>query len=65
MTAKVNPLQPSVQLLSKLGSIIVHAEELLGLMGHAFDKVALGALFNDPEVRTWIKAMGPFLPVKR
>lgn len=60
-----DPLKPSVALLSKLGSIIVHAEEVLSPKGHAFDKAALQSLFDDTEVKQWIKQMGPFLPLKR
>lgn len=60
-----DPLKPSLSLLSKLGSIIVHAEEMASLKGHAFDKIAMDGLLNDPEVREWLKGMGPLLPVKR
>ena len=60
-----DPLKPSLTLLSKLGSIIIHAEELVSPQGHRFDKVALDQLLTDLEVRTWIKQMGVFLPVKR
>ena len=60
-----NPLNPGLALLSKLGSIIVHTEELLSPHGHPFDKEALGQLLEDEEVREWIEQMGPFLPLKR
>ncbi len=56
---------PSLALLSKLGSIAVHADEMLSEDGHLFDKVALRQLLNDAEVTQWIKSMGPMLPVKR
>ena len=60
-------LKPSAQLLIKLGSIIVHYEEMLAPGGHGFDKVALDTLLADPEVKAWMEAMdrGAFLPVKR
>ena len=58
------PLAPSLSLLCKLGSLAVHADELTGI-GHTFDLEAIKSLMSDPEVKAWIKAMGPFLPVKR
>jgi len=54
-----------VSLAVKLGSAVVHAEELLSSKGHHFDKIALESLLNDPEVKAWIKSMGTFLPLKR
>lgn len=61
------PLKPSVTLLVKLGSIIVHADELVSPNGHHFDGVALQQLLEDEEVKTWITAMDKmaFLPKKR
>lgn len=63
----MNPLQPSPQLLCKLGSAIVHADEMSGPHGHEFDKVAFQQVLNDPEVKAWIEAMTKMamLPVKR
>jgi hypothetical protein len=60
-------LQPSVALLVKLGSIAVHAEELLSPQGHQFDRAALQTLFEDQEVKAWIAQMTEMamLPVKR
>ena len=58
------PLHPPLSVLCALGSIAVHAEELLSPTGHRFDIDALRSCFT-PEVRSWIKAMGPFMPVKR
>lgn len=62
-----DPTLPSIQLLVKLGSAVVHAEELLSPGGHEFDKAAFEGLVNDPEVRMWINAMTKLamLPVKR
>lgn len=61
-----DPLKPTVALLSKLGSIVVHADELAHpVKGHVFDHFALKQLVEDPEVREWLKSMGPFVPVKR
>lgn len=56
---------PSLSLLAKLGSVAVHADELLSPNGHAFDRSALQQLLRDPEVMAWIKDMGPLLPRKR
>lgn len=52
-------------LAMKLGSIAVHADELLSPTGHEFDHVVLKGLLQDPEIVAWIKSMGPLLPVKR
>ena len=62
-----DPLNPSVALLIKLGSIIVHQEELLSPGGHTFDQHALDTVRNDPEVVEWLDTMTKmaFLPVKR
>lgn len=62
-----NNLQPSPQLLIKIGSALVHAEEFLSPHGHMFDKNAFDSLMKDPDVREWIEAMtkDALLPVKR
>jgi hypothetical protein len=54
-------------LLVKLGSIMVHAEELIGPGGHAFDLSVLKGLLEDPEVLAWREQMDALalLPVKR
>lgn len=59
--------EPGMTLLVKLGSIAVHAEELLSPGGHAFDAKALDGLLNDPEVKEWLAQMNKLalLPVKR
>lgn len=60
-------LKPDWTLLVKLGSIIVHQQELASLNAHFSDKIALDALLADPEVVEWFEAMNraAFLPVKR
>lgn len=65
--ATTDPLKPSITLLVKLGSIAVHAEEILSPKGHEVDRVALQTLFDDAEVIAWRKAMDKMamLPVKR
>lgn len=62
-----NPLSPSAALLSKLGSIAVHVEEMLSIKGHDVDRVALQTLLDDVEVREWISAMSELalIPIKR
>lgn len=65
---KSDPLKPSVTALCKLGSIIVHAEELADpKTAHFFDKVAFTMLLKDPEVVEWMAGMKAMamLPVKR
>lgn len=61
----INALEPRLELLVKIGSIIVHVDELLSPGGHPFDKIVSEQLINDAEVQQWIKQMGPLLPVKR
>lgn len=58
-------LHPSLALLMKLGSIIVHVEEAAEPGGHEFDMTAVRQLLLDPEVRAWRHDMGAMLPLKR
>lgn len=62
-----NPLEPSASVLSKLGSIAVHVQEMLEPGAHSFDVEALKGLIADPEVKRWCWAMDEMalLPVKR
>jgi hypothetical protein len=62
-----DPLKPALPLLVKLGSLAVHIEEMLSPAGHEYDRAAIDTLLTDPEVTTWMAAMGKmgFLPVKR
>jgi hypothetical protein len=65
--ATVPEFNPSVTLLVKLGSIAVHADEMMSDDGHKFDRIALQGLLADPEVAAWLQAMGKMamLPLKR
>jgi hypothetical protein len=60
-------LHPSLSLLTKLGSIVVHTEEMLSPGGHVFVRAAIDGLLADPELREWLAEMGKnaLLPVKR
>ncbi len=60
-----DPLKPSASLLCKLGSIAVHADEMLSSDGHEFDRVALATLLNDPEIAAWIDQMDNLAMVPR
>lgn len=62
-----DPLQPSLPLLIKLGSLIVHHEEAHSPTGHLVDFQAIKSLTDDPEVVEWFEAMNKIamLPVKR
>lgn len=62
-----DPLQPPMSLLCKLGSIAVHAEEMVSPTGHAFDKQAMETLLKDSEVSDWLTRMDKLamLPKKR
>ena len=63
----VKALKPSAQLLIKIGSIIIHQQELSSANGHYMDKAALDTLLEDEEVVAWMKEMDDmaFLPKKR
>ena len=64
----MDPLKPSPTLLIKLGSAIVHLEEMHSPKGNVeFDMPAFRTVRNDPEVVEWFAAMNKmaFLPVKR
>lgn len=56
-----------LSLACKLGSIVVHADEMMSADGHAFDRVAIQQLISDPEVSAWIGEMQKqaMVPVKR
>ena len=56
---------PLPRLMIFLGSIAVHAEELLSPKGHEYDRIVLETLLKDPEVVKWIKDHAVYLPVKR
>lgn len=58
-------LKPSPALLAKIGSIVVHADELLSSDGHAFDRVAMDQLLSDPEVKEWLEQMSGAAMVPR
>lgn len=49
--------KPNLALLVKLGSIAVHAKELLSPDGHQFDRIALDSLLADAEVQAWVRDM--------
>jgi hypothetical protein len=55
----------SLGLAVKLGSIVVHADELTGLDGRELDRQVIRQALADPEVIQWVKDMGCLLPVKR
>jgi len=60
-----DPRNPSLPLLMKLGSIIVHVDEWFSEDGRDVDKVVVLRAIDDPEVKQWIKDMGALLPLKR
>jgi hypothetical protein len=64
MTQK-EALKPSAQLLCKLGSALVHADEYLSDDGREIDRKEFHERVADEEVQQWIEAMGPLLPLKR
>lgn len=62
-----DPFRPSVALLCKLGSLVVHLEEATSPGGHEFDITACKQLREDPEVDAWFRQMQTLamVPVKR
>lgn len=62
-----DPLAPSASLLTKLGSALVHAEEMTEPGSHPFDLGAFKQLASDPEVVAWREGMDALalLPKKR
>lgn len=52
-------------MIAKLGSIAVHADELLSADGHAFDRTALTALLEDTDVRQFLVTHRALFPVRR
>ncbi len=67
MSKKIDPLKPSPTLLMKIGSAMIHAEELIEtkFKNADFDIPAFNSVAQDSEVVEWVKAMGPMLPHKR
>jgi hypothetical protein len=65
--AATDPLAPPATLLVKLGSALVHAQEMTEPGAHPLDLEAFKSLCADPEVAAWLEAMGALalLPVKR
>lgn len=59
--------KPSLSVIVKLGSIVVHVDELLSPDGRNLDKEVILNLMKDTEVKEWIAAAtkAGFLPVKR
>ena len=55
----------TLSLAVKLGSIVVHADELTGPDGRELDRQVIRQALEDTEVVAWIKDMGCLLPVKR
>lgn len=65
---KNDPIRnPSITLLTKLGSLAVHVDEMLSETGHYFDIDVIKSVISDPEVKTWIEQMNNLglLPLKR
>ena len=55
-----------IRLLSKLGSIAVHAGEYIGPRGlNRDDRIAIDSLLNDPDIIHFLNEMGPLVPEPR
>lgn len=57
--------KPSLSVLIKVASIVVHADEFLSDGGHTFDIEAMKPLLRDEEVQAWLKLGGVYVPLKR
>lgn len=66
-TAIVQKIDLPIALRIKLGSLIVHCEELLSPSGHEFDKHAINTLLQDRDVVAFKEETAKMgvLPVKR
>lgn len=67
ITEPASPFVLPPALAAKLGSIVVHMEELSSADGHSFDKIAIEALVADSDVQAWISQLRgmALVPVKR
>lgn len=65
--ASLKPMNPSISLLIKLGSIVVHADEYTSAGSHDVDREAIRSGLMDDDVQAWIAEMTKlaFLPLKR
>lgn len=63
----MDALNPRSEVLIKLGSALVHADEAMSENGVALDEVLFRNLLTEPDVEEWLKAMGDLalLPLKR
>lgn len=48
---------PPIRLLAKIGSIIVHADELTGKHGSKVDAEAIRNLLDDGEICDWLRGL--------
>jgi len=60
-------INPDMQTLVKIGSILSHVEEIMTSQGHKFDVVAIKSLIEDEDVQKWLSTMRKMalLPKKR
>lgn len=58
-------LKPDTETLMAIGSALVHADEYLGPNGHPLDLEAFRALMAQEKVQSWLRDMGPLLPLRR
>ena len=63
----MRPLNPSIEILIALNSLVVHYEELTSKNGNLVDRQIIDSLRNRPDVKDWFDQMDKmaFLPVKR
>lgn len=66
-TGIVDTFAPPIQLIAKVGSILVHVDEALSDDGHHFDWAAIRSMLADREVQRWIVGLQShaLVPVKR
>lgn len=64
---KLDPLKPSLVVLVKLGSAVVHAKEAMSIDARPVDKQEFNELFKEPDLAKWINDMTAMalLPVMR
>jgi hypothetical protein len=63
----MDALNPSPQVLIKIGSLLVHYQEFNSSDGHYVDKAAIDSLEQDEDIQEWLRVMAEaaLVPLKR
>lgn len=63
----IKEIQPSKEVLIKLGSLVVHIEEYLSEKSSEYDKITIQALLADQDLQDWVSKLDELalVPKKR